>query len=97
MKKYIDKSALVAEIERRITNIKGYCLREGHDTRFDVVPEQLSQILSFIDALEVKEIDLEKEVNQYFETTWPFEEDDEDIIAFARHFFELGLKAQKGD
>ena len=59
MTQYIDKAALVAEIKRRIANMKGYCLREEHDTRFDVVPEQLSLILSFIDTLEVKEVDLE--------------------------------------
>ena len=57
--KLINKDTLVAEIKKRRTNIKEYCLREGHDKRFDVVPEQLSQILSFIDTLEVKEVDLE--------------------------------------
>lgn len=41
-----------------------------------------------------EKLDLEKEINQYFEKTWPFEEDDEDIIAFARHFFELGLNSK---
>ena len=53
MKQYIDKFAVVAEIEKRITNINDYCVREGHDRRFDVVPEQLSHILSFLDTLKV--------------------------------------------
>lgn len=59
MTQYVDKSALVAEIERIKANIKEYCVREGHDRRFDVVPEQLAQILSFIDTLETKEVDEE--------------------------------------
>ena len=59
MVKYIDKSAVVAEIERRKANIKEYCVREGHDRRFDVIPEQLAQILSFLDTIETKEVDEE--------------------------------------
>jgi len=98
--KLIDKSALVAEIEKRIKEIDEigtYLSPKGI----------LTNLLCHINTLEVKEvdlekhqkenIDLEKEVNQYFEKTWPFEEDDEDIIEFARHFFELGLNAQKGE
>ena len=57
--KLIDKDKIVAEIDRIKANIKEYCVREGHDRRFDVVPEQLAQILSFIDTLETKEIDEE--------------------------------------
>lgn len=65
--KLIDKDALVAEIERRKTNIKEYCLQEGHDARFDVVPEQLSHILSFLDTLEVKEVDFDALVDEAFD------------------------------
>ena len=57
--KLIDKDKIAAEIERIKANIKEYCVREGHDRRFDVVPEQLAQILSFIDILETKEVDEE--------------------------------------
>ena len=88
MEQYILKSDLVAEIERRITNIKGYCLREGHDTRFDVVPEQLSLILAFINTLEVKENDLD-----YIDGSWGFEE----TWTFGQYCYTLGLKAQKGE
>ena len=63
----IDKSAVVAEIERIKANIKEYCVREGHDRRFDVVPEQLAQILSFIDTLEVKEMDITKMADEYYD------------------------------
>lgn len=56
----IDKAAIVAEIEKKMANIKEYCLREGHDVKFDVVPEQLSHILSFINTLEVTDVEQEK-------------------------------------
>ena len=77
----IDKDALVAEIERR--NEESWL---GHYTKekgivFDITDD----ILSFISTLEVKEVDLEKELSY------------EDYL----NFFELGLsvsnKAQKGE
>ena len=89
MEQYINKSAVVAEIERIKANIKEYCVREGHDRRFDVVPEQLAQILSFIDSLETKEVDLEQEIKDIDIPTI--------IRITAHHFFELGLKTQKGE
>lgn len=95
-KQLVDKSALVAEIERRKTNIIEYCLQEEHDARFDVVPEQLSHILSFLDTFEVKEVDLEDGVDKILEANdWNF--DKIDFYQFAKYFFELGLKAQKGE
>lgn len=87
MEKYISKDAVVAEIERRIQ----FFTEESRISNSDIVIA-LFGLKSFLDTLEVKKVDLEKEVNQYFEKTWPFEEDDEDIIAFAEYFFELGLK-----
>ena len=93
MKKYIDKTAVVAEIARL------QAITMDEDGNFYTAKAQaeynvLCMLDSFIDSLEVKEVDLEKEVNQYFEKTWPFEETDEHLITFARHFFELGLKAK---
>lgn len=87
MEKYISKDAVVAEIERRIQ----FFTEESRISNSDIVIA-LFGLKSFLDTLEVKKVDLEKEVNQYFEKTWPFEETDEDIIAFAEYFFELGLK-----
>ena len=46
--------------------------------------------------LEVKEVDLEKEVESLIKSSiWRFAEK-EDFLHVAKHFFELGLKAQKG-
>lgn len=97
MKQYIDKAAVVAEIERRVEAIRKAFnepgILSGVDRTYACAQyEAFKSLLSFLDTLEVKKVDLEKEVNQYFEKTWPFEETDEDIIAFAEYFFELGLK-----
>lgn len=96
--KLIDKDALVAEIERR--NEESWL---GHYTKekgivFDITDD----ILSFIDTLEVKEIDLEKEIEKYLSTYWPKEKELHPFLGhMAKHFFELGMqvsnKSQKGE
>lgn len=53
MKQYIDKSALVAEIERKIHNID----YEGISDRNIGQKQSLYHILSFLDTLEVKEVE----------------------------------------
>ena len=90
---YIDKDALVAEIERRK---KKNLLNES-------AFEEDIDILSFIDTLEVKEINIENEVDKYCSS----EEYNNAIgsgklaILLAKHFFELGMavsnKAQEGE
>lgn len=63
MTQYIDKVALIAEIERRINIVNPdtiedwrYRIEREHDI------EIMKSILSFIDTLEVEELDLEKEI-----------------------------------
>ena len=88
MAEYISKSALVAEIERRI---------KEHHSGYLVC---LKDILSLLDTLEVKEVDLEKEFDEY---TQPITAQDikyepfTQLFACAQHFYELGLKAKKGE
>ena len=91
---YINKTALVAEIKRRI---------KEHHSGYLVC---LKDILSFLDTIEGKEIDLEKEINKYIsdnffgsETMGFFanrtkeEPNDQDIALCAKHFFEFGMRA----
>lgn len=86
---YIDKSALEAEIKKNLRFIP------EHVTAFDEGEEHAyHKILSFIDTLEVKEVDLEKEFDKCCEN---YIFDDECEVYTARHFFELGLKIQKGE
>lgn len=82
MEQYIPKSALVAEIERRI---------KEHHSGYLVC---LKDMLSFIDTLEVKEVDLDTEIMKYQREIY---DRDTTVRDVAKHFFKLGLKAQKGE
>lgn len=56
---------------------------------------ELGKILIILNTLEVKEVDLEKELDVYFDTH-DYEFVFDDYIELAKYFFELGLKTQKG-
>ena len=100
MEQYIKKSALVAEIEKEIKRI--YAGREYVGIPLDEENRVygLQMAKDIIDTLEVKEVDLEKEYEE-------FVVDDPILSRFiingkygrliAKHFFELGIKAQKGE
>ena len=62
MTQYIDKSAVVAEIEKRI---------KEHHSGYLVC---LKDILQFIDTLEVKDVDLEEKATQLSQKYFPDEE-----------------------
>ena len=94
---YIPKSALVAEITKRK---KRNVLNEG-------AFEEDIDILSFINTLEVKEVDLENiaavEWDNYIrkidgepDNAYMLIERSQ-YINLVKHFFELGLQAQKGE
>ena len=63
MKRYIDKDALVAEIERQISAIDNYPkLTDTLNIQIAVLKGNkvvLTKLLSFLDTIEVKEVDLE--------------------------------------
>lgn len=89
MVQYIDKDALVAKIER---------------LKADVLHQigVYNKVLSLINTLEVKDVDLENEINEWMThgniTDTRYDDYcDSDIIETAKHFFELGLKTQKGN
>ena len=106
MKEYINKSAVKAELEKRIEETKGMQSKlvkfwAGQISAF-------KGVLKILDTLEVKEVDLEREVSDwwhvhYAEKSGHYHEFDEysghymlnsTIIDFARYFFELGFKAK---
>ena len=111
----IDKSAVVAEIERRlnyrIKSLKaindGTYQKEGQGdgefneslTRcaFNEVKNELFELKCFIDTLKVKEMDLEKELDSMITPELKFHKALPSLFDVAKHFFELGLKAQKGE
>ena len=58
---------------------------------------ELARDPRYKENLEVKEVDLEKEINSYFKGFGKFPSVGiDDCIDIAKHFFELGLKAWKG-
>lgn len=86
MEQYIPKSALVAEIVRRIKaipkNETDKILRAVYGNEAFV----LTELHSFIDTLEVKEVDFKKEILSFYRHT-----NSDSTIALAKHFFELGM------
>ena len=92
MKQYIDKAAVMAEIEK---------LREDN-CLFDIcVSNMCGELLSFLDTLEVEEVDFETELDEWMKigphTSYPWCTIPDANKITAEHFFELGLKAQKGE
>ena len=92
-----------AEIERR----KLLADKQKDNTYFFARSDAYAELLNFIDTLEVKEVDLEKELKLLDNTLFDLDGvavqgathylTVEDVKDIARHFFELGLKAQKGE
>ena len=106
MAQYIDKDALVAQIEKRIKTLDEMLSRRPISwPTLEKLIEENKKVLSFLNTLEVKEADLEKEIdnvwNPHFNLGW----DDNSLVSInhksfesiAKHFFELGLKSQKGE
>ena len=104
MEQYIPKSALVAEIEELIANGKEKCQQSKENNApgsYIAWSEHIAtcgKILSYINTLEVKEVDLEKETDKWYNTKASKEFENvfyEDIEECAKYFFELGLKSER--
>ena len=94
MTQYIDKDVVVTEIEKleeRFTN---------QDNEFsDGYHFALKLVLSFLDTLEVKEVDLNEEFNNYTKNILACDvhfEPFTHLYNCAKHFFELGINAKGG-
>lgn len=90
----IDKDAVVSEIERRkkyYENIQ--MIKHVYESNI----EDFNELLSFLDTLEAKEVNLEKIIDDWYNTKAPKEFENvlySDIENCAKYFFELGLKAK---
>lgn len=82
MTQYIDKDALVAEIER-LDNF----WHLSKDSTGQAVVESLR---SFLNTLEVKEVDLEKELDSMITPELKFHKALPSLFDVAKHFYELG-------
>lgn len=102
MAHYIGKDALVADIERKIEAHKETLKNCDSSISEMVLKGSMSayqNLLHYLDTIEVKEVDLEKEIElvkedyEQVDVAW-----NNDFDFIAKHFFELGLKtAQKGE
>lgn len=86
-KQYTDKNAITEEIERLI---KSPILSKSEDVETRVAV--LEYLLSFINTIKVKEVDLDEEIKSFTMSKELYEADSV-IKAVAEHFYELGLKA----
>jgi hypothetical protein len=104
MAQYIDKSDVVAEIERRISSLHP---KEGQGMVVTkILKDHYKDFLSYLDTLGAKEVDLEEEIDRWQGCEafpegvgiTPLPKAMEIVERTAKHFFELGVnKAQKGE
>lgn len=108
MEQYIDKAALVAEIEKLKEE---YALCPTRNNYEDGLKE--GRLIGYKDALnkintfEVREVDLDKELKNLDDTLFDLDGvavkgatsylTVEDVKDIAKHFFELELKTRKGE
>ena len=104
MKELIDKAAIVAAIEK----LKRQLLRGACSSQISMETnckeEAYDEVFYFLNTLEVKEVDLEKEIQQHINDCLNIKFPTTDIKMIAKDveytaskFFELGLKAKKGE
>jgi len=94
MEQYISKSAVVAEINRVI---------KSYDPTNEITSGRYALVClrNFIENLEVKDVDLEKEIDKIWKPRFSLGWDDKSLLSIsykgfgiiARHFFELGLRS----
>ena len=92
MTKYIDKDALVAEIEKRYEYWREKEFN-SHSIESEIRMSECQYLMLLLNTLEVKEVDLEKEFDKCCEN---YIFDDECEVYTAKRFFKLGFKARKG-
>ena len=97
MEQYIPKSALLAEIKRLRERFIAFHHRDGNDWSLDNYGKMraYNEVLSSLDTLEVKEVDLGLEIALWANAIPKIRYDD--VERLAKYFFELGIKAQKGE
>jgi len=105
MEEYIKKSVLVKEIEKCYNEcVKRAKITDGDYWYAKAVAHR--DVLEILDnTLEVKDVDLDFMLHEYWNLSSKITIDclesatmtKDEMINFAKHFFELGLKVQKGE
>ena len=102
MAQYIRKDALVVEIEEKIMQYE-VAFNDPSFASYEACLiakgkyRKLLDILQFINALEVQEVDLDKISRQYALNNSPWDDCVDEIQDAYKAGFELGLMAQKGE
>lgn len=101
MEQYIPKATLLAEMEKEIKRI--YAGREcvGISSNEENIVRGLQKAEDIIDTIEVKEVDLDEEIEKCLKQYHMIAVGKEEFEPIAKHFFEIGMhvsnKAQKGE
>ena len=93
--KLIDKAAVVEEIENLLDKGKHHdtyqcAYRDGNNGALYALKDKLN-------TLEVKEVDLDIEIEKCLKQYHMLAVGKKDFAPIAKHFFGLGLKAKKGE
>lgn len=99
--KLIYKEKLIDEINKRLSICNKVALDLRNSENKDYYQgkaESYKETLDILDALETKEVDLEKEYKEYVEEDPVYNKLVNGIVgkAIAKHFFELGLRTKEG-
>lgn len=89
MEQYIKKTAVVAEIEKKkkyAQTLGDNAINSSMQQFYDGMKQGCVDILSSIDTLDVKEVDLEKEYRNFIKS-----DNGRSMLETAKHFFELGF------
>lgn len=102
MEQYISKSVLIAEIEKIKKSISPNRFLSEYEKGCNQGKEDIcDDLLSSFDTLKVKEVDLEKEFNNFLDSVegvpriWHSDEQIGWGKDIAKHFFELGIITKK--
>lgn len=106
MEQYINKSALIAEIERKLDELYKLLPNASKIENGTITISEasntgkytaLESFRNYIDTIEVKEVDINNEISQFIDAY--FEKatigHKLSLKRVAKYFFELGLKTQK--
>lgn len=100
MTQYINKADVVAEIESKkkyAQTLGDNAINSSMQQFYDGMKQGCVDILFFLGTLEVKEVDLEKEFDNYTKDILACDVQFEPFTHLyncAKHFFELGLKSK---
>lgn len=70
MAQYIDKYTVVAEIERKRNQEVQWMNRQGYTDYNMGLRDGYADILSFLNTIKVKEVDINKEISQFINTNF---------------------------